>query len=201
MTPYAGCDSRKTIHGGTRNPAICSPRGFLVARIHDHGSAGQTSTCKYCWHSSVVSERVRRVFASATMSSNFSKYMRTICRPCSSKVAETTRVPSGVNSTSKPPGKVSNSCPVSKSNIFNSRFPALTASNLPSGLNPTALIQPEVPENLSFSSPEATSHTTAVPVQSTIASHFPSGLNQKLLSKVAGPGNVNSFWPAATSQM
>src|SRR6188474_1475969 len=37
-----------------------------------HGSEGQTSKCKYFWHSSIVRERVVRVRARATRSSTCS---------------------------------------------------------------------------------------------------------------------------------
>ena len=34
----------------------------------DQGWAGHSATCRYCWHSAVVNERTRRVFARATTS-------------------------------------------------------------------------------------------------------------------------------------
>jgi len=107
----------------------------LFLRCRSQGVAGHCSTCKYCWHSSVVNDRVTLCLASATKSPIGKINMFT-----PNSVPTASRFPSGLNeigpgTTSLSMGRVNKFTPVIASH--NRAVPSILALAIffPSGVN------------------------------------------------------------------
>jgi hypothetical protein len=66
-----------------------------LSNVPSQGKDGHCARCRYCWHSSVVNERVTRDFASAIKSSSRSREIRAV----PSELAVAMCLPSELNAT------------------------------------------------------------------------------------------------------